>query len=232
MMRNPGREARPGMVQIPEILHAILIGFLSGFVISIPVGPINVTIINEGAHRGFRWAALIGLGAITMDFIYCSFAFAGLSGLFASKLMRATIELLSFLVLIYLGLKYLFLRELPAMTKSVERVEHRLHPHTAFMIGFVRILGNPAVLLFWMTLSATFISHEWIEDTWTTKAACVVGMSGGVLSWFLFLAFVVSLGHGRFSTKTLVRMSHISGGVLLLMALVIAGRLVKVLAHH
>jgi threonine/homoserine/homoserine lactone efflux protein len=220
------------MLELPAILQAIVIGLLSGFFISIPVGPINITIINEGAHRGFRWAALIGLGAIAMDFIYCSIAFAGFSGLFTSKLMRATIELLSFLALVYLGVKYLLVKELPVTTKSLERVEHTLHPHTAFMTGFVRVLGNPAVLLFWMTMSATFISHDWIEDNWTSKGACVVGMSIGALSWFFFLSFVVSLRHGRFSTKTLIRMSHISGGVLLIMAVVIGVRLVKVLAHH
>ena len=165
-----------------------------------------------------------------MDVIYCAIAFAGFSGLFTSHLWRATIELLSFLAMLYLGAKYLRVTELPATTPSVERVEHRLRPHTAFMTGFVRVLGNPAVLLFWITLSATFISHEWIEDTRASKVACVVGMAAGVLTWFVFLSFVVSLGHGRFSKKTLVRMSHVSGGCLLLTAFFIGMRLVKLLA--
>ena len=115
-----------------------LIGFVSGFLSSIPTGPISLTIINEGARRGFRWAALIGFGAIVMDFIYCAVAFAGFSGLFSSELMRATMQLLSFLATLYLGIKYLVVTDLPATTKTVEAVEHKLHPHTAFMIGFVR----------------------------------------------------------------------------------------------
>jgi threonine/homoserine/homoserine lactone efflux protein len=214
------------------ILISGLIGVVSGFLISIPVGPINIAIINEGARRGFRWAALIGLGAICMDFIYCSVAFAGFSGLFASRLMRAAVELLSFVAMIYLGIKYLLATDLPATTKSLERVEHTLHPHTAFTIGFVRVLGNPAVLLFWITLSATFISHDWVADTRESKAACVVGMSAGAFAWFLVLSFLVSLGHGRFSTRTLVRMSHVSGASLLVVAVVIGIRLVKMLAHR
>jgi threonine/homoserine/homoserine lactone efflux protein len=218
------------MAEFSELVVASLIGLLSGFLISIPVGPINITIINEGATRGFRWAVLIGFGAIVMDFIYCAMAFAGFSGLFGSRLLRAVIELLSFLAMLYLGIKYLLLTELPATTKSVERVEHTLHPHTAFMTGFVRVLGNPAVLLFWVTLAATFTSHEWIDDTWASKVACVIGMSAGAFAWFVFLSFVVSLGHGRFSAKTLVRMSHISGASFLVMALIIGIRLVRLLA--
>ena len=47
-----------------DILVAALTGFLSGLLLSIPVGPINLTIMNEGARRGFKWAALIGLGVV------------------------------------------------------------------------------------------------------------------------------------------------------------------------
>lgn len=211
---------------------AALLGLLSGFLASIPVGPINIAIVNEGAQRGFRWAILIGLGAIAMETLYCGLAFAGFAGLFTSPVPRATIELLSFLATLFFGIKYLLVRELPATTRSVERVEHRLHPHTAFMIGFVRVLGNPGVLLFWITLSATFVSHHWIANTALSKGACVAGMSAGASAWFVFLSFVVSLGHGRFSAKTLVRLSHASGATLLIGACVIAVRLVRLLAHR
>lgn len=220
------------MEDIYSILFAAFLGLVSGFLASIPVGPINIAIINEGAQRGFRWALLIGLGAIAMETIYCTLAFAGFSGRFTSPFLRATIELLSFLATLCFGIKYLLVRELPATTKSVERVEHRLHPHTAFMIGFVRVLGNPGILLFWITLSATFMSHEWIDDTLATKGACVLGMTTGASAWFVFLSFVVSLGQGKFSAKTLVRLSHASGASLLVGAFVIGVRLVRLLAHR
>jgi len=211
---------------------SFLAGLVSGFVVSIPVGPINITIINEGARRGFFWAFMIGLGAMVMDLIYCGIAFAGFSGLFASKFMKATMELLSFMFLIYLGIKYLVTASLPATTPTVEAVEHKLHPHTAFWIGFVRVLGNPAVLLFWITVAATFMSHEWINDTWTSKTACVLGTTIGGLAWFVLLSFLVAKGHGKFSTKALVRMAHVSGAVLLIAGLAIGVRLIKLLAKR
>src|SRR5687768_17057110 len=186
------------------LLTAGLLGIVSGFVVSIPVGPINITIINEGARRGFFWAFMIGVGGMAMDIIYCGIAFAGFSGLFASKFMKAAMELLSFLFLIYLGIKYMVTASLPATTPTVEAVEHKLHPHTAFWIGFVRVLGNPAVLLFWITVSATFISHDWIDDTFASKAVCVIGTFIGGLLWFILLSFLVAQGHGKFSTGALV----------------------------
>ncbi|MDA1278030.1 MAG: LysE family transporter [Verrucomicrobia bacterium] len=217
---------------IPSFVLAGCLGLVSGFLISIPVGPINITIINEGARRGFRWALLISLGAMTMDLIYCALAFAGFSGIFASPVLRASIELLSFLAMLYLGVKYLLVKELPSTTKSIERVEQRLHPHTAFMTGFVRVLGNPGALLFWVAIAATFISHRWIESTWLSKSACVIGMAAGAFGWFFVLSYAVSLGHGKISTKSLVRMSHLSGASLLFVAFCLGVRLVNLLAQR
>jgi len=207
-------------------------GFASGFLVSIPVGPINVSIVNEGARRGFGWAFLIGLGATIMEVIYCAIAFAGFTHLFDSRWIKATMELVSFLLMLFLGVKYLLAHSLPATTRSVETVEHRLHPHTAFWTGFVRCLGNPGVLLFWLTISATFISHEWMDDTWSSRAACLGGVALGCFLWFTLLSFLVSRSHGKFSTNTLLRMSQFSGASVLAVAIVTGVRLVRLLAHH
>jgi L-lysine exporter family protein LysE/ArgO len=215
-----------------SLFTAFIAGLISGFVVSIPVGPINITIINEGARRGFLWACMIGLGAMVMDLIYCGIAFAGFSGLFSSPFIKSMMELLSFIFLLYLGLKYLLTASLPATTPTVEAVEHKLHPHAAFWIGFVRVLGNPAVLLFWITVSATFIAHDWINDTLASKASCVFGTFIGGFLWFLLLSFLVAQGHGKFSTRGLIRMAHISGAILLVAGLVIGFRLASVLAHQ
>ena len=93
-------------------LHAILFAGLAGFVSaalfsSIPVGPINLTILNEGSRRGFRWAMLIGLGASTMESIYCTLAFTGFSSLFNDNLVKAAMQLFSFLFLLFIGWKFL-----------------------------------------------------------------------------------------------------------------------------
>lgn len=220
------------MDSFQELLTAGLAGVIGGFLFCIPVGPINITIINEGARRGFFWACMIGMGAMVMDLIYCSIAFAGFSGIFASKFMKAAMQLLSFLFLIYLGIKYLLTASLPATTPTLEAVEHKLHPHTAFWIGFVRVLGNPAVLLFWITMSATFMAHDFIEDNMVSKGVCVLGTFIGGTSWFILLSYLVAKGHGKFSTKGLIRMAHISGAVLLLAGIVLGIQLARMLAQY
>ena len=80
------------MPDLPPILISGLTGFISGLLLSIPVGPVNLTITNEGARRGFRYAALIGLGATSMEVIYCSIAFTGFASFFSTGYVKTAME--------------------------------------------------------------------------------------------------------------------------------------------
>src|SRR5438270_8798164 len=95
------------MLDLPPILLAGLTGFRSGLLLSIPVGPINLTIMNEGARRGFYWAFMIGLGATAMEVIYCFIAFTGFASFFQRGYIKAVMELFSFVFMLFLGVKFL-----------------------------------------------------------------------------------------------------------------------------
>jgi threonine/homoserine/homoserine lactone efflux protein len=220
------------MDDLPPIVAAALTGFISGLVLSIPVGPVNLTIINEGTRRGFFWAAMIGLGATVMEVLYCATAFTGFASLFGGRLVKAAMELFSFVFMLYLGLKFLLARTLTAASKLEERIEGKLHPHSAFMVGFVRVMGNPGVLVFWIILAANFISREWVEPSLHARMACVAGVAAGTGLWFLGLSYAVSLGHKKLSEKTLIRMEHASGVTLLILALIHGGTIIWQMAHH
>ena len=220
------------MFDLPPLLLSGLTGFLSGLLLSIPVGPINLTIINEGARRGFKWAALIGLGAVVMEVIYCAFAFTSFAVFFSRGYVKAAMELFSFVFMLFLGVKFLIARSIPATHRIEERIEEKFHPHSAFMTGFVRVMGNPGVLLFWIILAANFISREWVEPNGQSKLACITGVAAGTSLWFFGLSWAVSLGHRKFSEKTLLRMEHFSGIGLLVLAFIHGLNIVWQMAHH
>ena len=152
----------------PPIVSA-LTGFISGLLISIPVGPINLTIINEGARRGFKWAALIAAGATLMEILYCALAFTSFAALLQKGYIKAAMEVFSFAFLLFLGVKYLMAKAVPLVDRLEHRIEQRieekLHPTSAFMTGFVRTLANPGVLLGWIILGATadIFAHCWVK---------------------------------------------------------------------
>ena len=223
------------MPELPPILIAGLTGFLSGFFLSIPVGPVNLTIINVGARRGFRHAALVGLGGVLMETIYCSLAFTGLASFLSTGYAKTVMELFSVAFLLFLGGKFLTAKAIPGRGKMRERFEERLHPSSPFMTGFVRVMGNPGVLVFWIILGAHFISLGLVRPRLESKSACILGVALGTSLWFFGLSCAVSFGHRKFSGKTLLRMEHGSGVGLLLLGLFNGGRIVWELVkarHH
>jgi len=239
------------MANVTPILLAALAGFLCALVFSsIPVGPVNLTIINEGSQRGFKWALLIGLGASVMEMIYCAVAFTGFSSIFDDPTVNATMEVFTFVFLMFLGGKFLTAKKVSvpgkfaaASEKIGARLDETLHPRSAFWIGFVRVMGNFGVLLTWIVLAAYLMSHVayftsryWVADRLAAKVACVGGAWLGTNVWFCALSFSVSRAHGKICEKTLLRMQQISGFCLLLAGLYggshVVWQLARQLAHH
>jgi len=234
------------MTELTPILLSALTGFVSGFLLSVPVGPVNLTIINEGARRGFKWAVLIGLGASVMDVIYCTIAFTGFSSFFGSPIVKTSMEVFSFAFMLFLGVKFLSAKTVIAPTqlgaaasRIEQRIDEKLHPHSAFMIGFARVLGNVGVLLFWIVAAAYFLSHEayftsyeWVEDTLAAKAAFIAGVALGANLWFCALSYGVARKRRQFSEQTLLRMERFSGICLLGIGLYDGGHIALQLARH
>jgi threonine/homoserine/homoserine lactone efflux protein len=229
------------MADMNPVLLAALSGFFCGLIFSsIPVGPINLTILNEGAQRGFWWALLIGFGASVMEGIYCALSFTGFSSLFDEGVIKAFMEVFSFVFILFIGFKFLLAKTLhvtPKLESASEKLETRLeekfHPHSAFMTGFVRVLGNLGVLLFWIILAANLMAHDWVNpDLFSAKAACVGGVALGTNAWFVLLSFGVSRSHGRMSEATLLRLQHLSGICLIAFGIIHGTHVAWQLARH
>jgi threonine/homoserine/homoserine lactone efflux protein len=224
------------MVDIPHAAIAASTGFLWGLLLSIPVGPVNLTIINEGARRGFRWAALIAAGATAMELIYCALAFTSFAALLQKGYIKAAMQIFSFAFMLFLGVRYLMAKSVPVVDRIEhgieQRIEERLHPHSAFMTGFVRTLANPGVLVGWIILGANFISLGWVQPTMEGKLFCLAGVAAGVALWLFGLAWAISLGHQKFTEKTMLRLERGSGIGLIILGLSQGAYLALQLAKH
>jgi threonine/homoserine/homoserine lactone efflux protein len=210
------------MAEISPIFLALITGLVAGLLLSMPVGPVNLTILNESTRRGFIAGMLVGLGASSMELIYCAIAFTGFTQFFEVRMIKTSMEVFSFVFFLFLGLKFMRAQDLAAPTEfgaAAQRIRARLdekfHPESAYMMGFARVLGNLGVLLFWIVLAANFLSRDWVANTLAAKAACIAGVALGTNSWFCGLSFAASCGHGRLSESALLRMERFSGLCLL-----------------
>jgi threonine/homoserine/homoserine lactone efflux protein len=225
---------------LETILLAMLTGLVAGLLLSMPnVGPVNLTILNTASRRGFLAGAMVGLGASCMELIYCAIAFTGFTQFFEVKMIKTLMEVFSFVFFLFIGMKFLRAKNLDA---SIEfgaaahrlsaRVDEKFKPESAFMKGFVRVLGNFGVLLFWIFLAGSFLSHDLVVNTLTAKSACIAGVAVGTNAWFCALSFTAAKHYGRISEPTLLRMERLSGVCLLLLGLGEGIRIAWQLARH
>ena len=226
------------MPELPPIFLAVLTGFGFGLVLSMPIGPVNLTIINGGVQRGFKYAMLVGLGAATMDATYCTFAFAGFSSFFDNHMIKACMEVFTFAFMLFLGTKFLSAKttapmQLGATASRIEkRIDEKFHPHSAFMTGFVRVMGNLGVLLLWIVLVANFMSRDWVENTLPSKLGCIAGVALGANLWFFVVSYTSSRGHKQLSERTLLRMEQFSCICLIALGLAQGVHIAWQLARH
>ena len=99
------------------------------------------------------------------------------------------------------------------------------------MKGFVRVLGNPGVLLYWIVLSAGLISREWVVPTLESKVACILGVAAGTSTWFSGLSYAIAKGGRKLSTGSLLLMERGSGVALLIFGIVQGCKIVAELAR-
>jgi arginine exporter protein ArgO len=178
--------------------------------------------------------------------IYCTIAFTGFSSFFKIRIVKTLMEVFSFFFMLFLGVKFLSAKtvtaptELGAAASRIEqRIDEKLHPRSAFMIGFTRVLGNLGVFLFWIGAAVYFMSHEpwfssyeWVEDTIAAKAAFITGVALGASLWFFALSYMSSRGQGRLSERTLLRMERFSGVCLIALGLINGVLIALQLARH
>ena len=156
--------------------------------------------------------------------------------MFQGGVAQAAMEIFSFAFMLFLGVKFLMAKSVPVMDRiehNIEqRIEKKLHPHSAFMTGFVRTLANPGIPLGWIILSANFISRGWVVPNLDGKIFFLTGVATGVAVWLFGLAWAISLGHKKFTEKSLLRMERGSGVLLIALGLAHGVYIAYKLARH
>jgi threonine/homoserine/homoserine lactone efflux protein len=219
-----------GVGGFDELLRALLAGLVCGFVVSVPVGPVNLTVINKALQRGFQRAFLVGLGAAMAETIYAMVLLAGHTTILDMPVVRDAMRAISVGVIALVGLRSLMFKEEKFEARdsaTVEKVDERWHHPRAFMLGFILTISNLMLVVLWATLAALLFAREWVLPPMTSRAMCATGVFLGCVSWFLLLAYFVSRAHRRVKPRTLTISVRACGAVFLVFAALLAWRLVE-----
>jgi threonine/homoserine/homoserine lactone efflux protein len=187
----------------------LLRGFIIGFSIAAPVGPIGVLCIRRTLAEGRASGLVSGLGAATADAIYGCIAGFGLT--FISSLLisqQAGFRLVGGAFLCYLGLKTFLARpaEQAAPAKGYGLVG--AYASTLFLT-----LANPMTILSFAAIFAG-LGVGSASGNYVFAGLLVSGVFMGSALWWLILSSTVGMLRTKFNPNGLRWVNRISGIVI------------------
>ena len=111
-----------------HLLQTLVVGIGCGFVVSVPVGPVNLTVVNNALSKGFLSAFLAGLGAIVAESIYAALMLAGHSSLLDQPRVAFAMRIVAVVVIAGMGIRSLLAKPDQVEVQSAvaaERAEDR-----------------------------------------------------------------------------------------------------------
>ncbi len=192
---------------------ALSVGLITGIIISIPIGPINVAVISKGFKQGFKNAFAIGLGASAMDFTYCAATMLGLSAFVHRLEVNIIFRIIGFFLLLYLGLKDITTKV--GSFRYDEDIQHNGRFHSAFLIGVFMYVSNPTLVAFWIALSGIVQSSGSVVQNFGDGALFALGVGVGTALWYYSMLKAIFWKRDKFRAETLTVLSRISGYVML-----------------
>lgn len=194
------------------MIFTVAEGFLLGFAVAVPPGAVTAYAVKVGIRSGFRSAWLVGLGAATVDAIYCLLALFGIaSWIVEFPPARTAMLVIGGLVLTCLGLVSL----LEGLKKdAVSRQATGESHHVPYLTGVTMTALNPITVGFWVAVGSAVFSAR-TDFSPTLGALFALAVFAGSALWFTALATLVHAGR-RFVNDVLFRLLTCAAGLILL----------------
>jgi threonine/homoserine/homoserine lactone efflux protein len=190
-------------------------GFVIGFSIAAPVGPIGILCIQRTLSGGNFQGLVTGLGAATADALYGLIAAFGLT--FISNFLvdqSLWFRIIGGLFLCYLGIRA-FLRKPQEQTVSLANTTNL----SAYGTTFFLTLTNPMTILFFAGVFAGLgIVSESIH--YASAGLMVIGVFTGSGAWWLLLSGATGIFRNKISEGKLALVNKFSGVVIMVFGVI------------
>jgi threonine/homoserine/homoserine lactone efflux protein len=144
------------------MIEALLKGITLGFLLSIAVGPVMFSIIKQSLNNGHRggMAFVLGVSASDIALVLISNVFTELFSSISTH--RTPIGIAGSTFLIIMGIYFVFFKKVRVDDRGQQLLVRfsKSQYVKIFLSGFLMNTLNPAIFLFWITTSTTFISHS------------------------------------------------------------------------
>ncbi|MEP6821938.1 MAG: LysE family transporter [Chthoniobacterales bacterium] len=183
-------------------------GFLLGWSVAWPPGPINAEMIRRGllakAEGGGFWSAWrVGLGACTGDSLWALGVALGAGALINTPRIRLALGLISLCLLLFLASVFLrgawstYRDQRAAATASARTANLRKRGLPGFLLGFILALTSPWNIGFWLAVIGSQSGR--LSGTFLSSCFLAGSVLLGAITWGFVLATAVKLGARIFS---------------------------------
>ena len=164
-----------------NLVIAAALGLGLGIATGMPLGVINVAIVDATIAGHRRFATGIGIGGALADAIHAALAFIGIGQLVTRRpdLVRVLAIAAAVLIVAYALVSW---RTKRIPTKRVDATSPR-----AVLTGLLLTLFNPGALSAWVAVAAL-----WPTTSLAEELTLAVGVGIGSAAWFIALAHLVS----------------------------------------
>jgi len=143
------------------MIEALLKGITLGLLLSISVGPVMFSIIKQSLNNGHTGgvAFIIGVSASDITMVLVSNVFTQLFSTLSTH--RKEIGIAGSIFLISIGVFFVFFKKIKVNEEGKQVfIKFRRRDYVRIALsGYLMNTLNPAVFLFWLTASTTFINH-------------------------------------------------------------------------
>lgn len=193
-------------------------GFIIGFAIAAPLGPIGVLIIQQTLQSGLLAGLVAGFGVAVADLIY---GFMGAGGLaVVAKFLMDNIYIIQWLgglFLCGLGMQIM-------LTKSSSlRSKHTLPPSyfRAFWMTFLITMTNPVTIISFAAVFAATGIDELSAGGYRPVVEWVLGLFCGSLLWWMILSYVTNLVGKRLKDRHMIWVRRASGFAIIIFGVIV-----------
>lgn len=196
------------------MLESIISGIGLGLVLSFLTGPVFFALIKTSIEKGFYAGMSLAGGVLASDIFYVAVTVYGSSFLALENKYRMYIGITGSIVLLTIGVYYL----LKKVKINYENSTSTRHNTGYFLKGFFMCIFNPAILLYWISVTSGVIS---VSGEFEAKD--IIPFYSAILvtqfSMDIVKAYYANKLRYRIKEKTIVHLNQIAGVLIIIFAL-------------
>lgn len=195
------------------MIESIITGIGLGFVLSFLTGPVFFALIKTSIEKGFPAGVSLAGGVVLSDVFYVILCLYGTSFIALENTYRMQIGIAGSTILLAIGLYYIFKK----VKINYERTNSTKHNTGYFIKGFLMCIFNPAVLLYWVSVTSGIISI-----TGEIKSSQVIPFFGSILvtqfSLDVLKAYYANKLRYKIKEKNIARLNRFAGILIIIFA--------------